>query len=85
MDLDEYLSREEFEFLKTLDLIENNALLDTGIHFIQIRVSDPERPHDNFNLLSNWEAIVPSIKNPAYRFIEPISNSKKYTEMPYMP
>ncbi|CAG8824083.1 13089_t:CDS:1, partial [Gigaspora rosea] len=51
MDLDKYLSREEFEFLKTLDLIENNALLDTGIHFIQIRVSDPERPHDNFNLL----------------------------------
>ncbi|CAG8738149.1 44579_t:CDS:2, partial [Gigaspora margarita] len=53
MDLDEYLSREEFEFLKTLDLIENDALLDTSIHFIQIRVSDPERPHDNFNLLSD--------------------------------
>jgi len=51
MDLDKYLSREEFEFLKTLDLIENDAVLDTGIHFIQIRVSDPERPHDNFNLL----------------------------------
>ncbi|CAG8848050.1 14091_t:CDS:1, partial [Gigaspora margarita] len=29
IDLDEYLSREEFEFLKTLDLIENDALLDT--------------------------------------------------------
>ncbi|CAG8533794.1 10819_t:CDS:2 [Gigaspora margarita] len=52
MDLDEYLTQEEFEFFKTLDLIENDAVLDTGIHFIQIRVSDPERPHDNFNLLS---------------------------------
>ncbi|CAG8825659.1 15747_t:CDS:1, partial [Gigaspora margarita] len=51
MDLDEYLSREEFEFFKTLDLIENDVVLDTGIHFIQIRVSDPERPHNNFNLL----------------------------------
>ncbi|CAG8826378.1 26143_t:CDS:1, partial [Gigaspora rosea] len=56
-DIDEYLSQEEFEFLKTLNLIENDAVLDTGIHFIQIRVSDPKRPHDNFNLLSNWEAI----------------------------
>ncbi|CAG8805407.1 3641_t:CDS:1, partial [Racocetra fulgida] len=48
---DEYLSREEFKYLKTLGLIENDAILDTGIHFIQIRVRDPKRPYDNFNLL----------------------------------
>src|SRR6185437_15426119 len=54
---DEYLSREEFEYLKALGLIEKDAVIDTSIHFIQIRVRDPERPHDNFNLLSNWEAI----------------------------
>ncbi|CAG8857255.1 19733_t:CDS:1, partial [Gigaspora margarita] len=54
---DEYLSREEFEYLKALGLIENDTILDTGINFTQIRVSDPQRPHDNFNLLSNWEAI----------------------------
>ncbi|CAG8633775.1 6598_t:CDS:2 [Scutellospora calospora] len=53
IDLDKYLSREEFEFLKTLDLIENDAILDTSIQFIQIRVSDPKRPYDNFNLLTN--------------------------------
>ncbi|CAG8768328.1 6104_t:CDS:1, partial [Gigaspora rosea] len=55
--IDKYISREEFEYLKTLGLIENDAVLDTGIHFIQIRVSNPKRPHDNLNLLSNWEAI----------------------------
>ncbi|CAG8855333.1 25433_t:CDS:1, partial [Gigaspora margarita] len=57
MDLDKYLSREEFEYLKNLDLIEKDTVLDTGINFTQIRVSDPKRPHDNFKLLSNWEAI----------------------------
>ncbi|CAG8785669.1 28244_t:CDS:2 [Gigaspora margarita] len=31
IDLDKYLSREEFEFLKTLDSIENDALLDTEL------------------------------------------------------
>ncbi|CAG8835210.1 35979_t:CDS:1, partial [Gigaspora margarita] len=51
MDLDKYFSQEEFEFFKILDLIENDAFLDTGIYFIQISVSDPERPHDKFNLL----------------------------------
>ncbi|CAG8497486.1 9684_t:CDS:2, partial [Ambispora leptoticha] len=67
-------------------LIENDAVLDTGIHFIQIRVSDPERPHDNFKLLSNWEAIVPSpILDPRYEFIKPIIDPVKYAEMPYMP
>ncbi|CAG8830538.1 22933_t:CDS:1, partial [Cetraspora pellucida] len=85
IDLDKYLSQEEFEFLKTLDLIKNDAVLDTGIHFIQIRVSDPERPHDNLNLLSNWEALVPSIKNLRYEFIKPISDYKEYNETPYMP
>ena len=87
MDSDKYLSREEFEFLKTLDLIENDALLlqsndlsglDTDIHFIQIRISDPERPHDNFNLLSNWEALVLSMKNLRYAFIKPIADYKEY-------
>ncbi|CAG8825309.1 3598_t:CDS:1, partial [Gigaspora rosea] len=34
---DEYLSQKEFEYLKTLGLIENDTVLDTGIHFIQIR------------------------------------------------
>ncbi|CAG8848284.1 29405_t:CDS:1, partial [Gigaspora margarita] len=48
---DKYLSQEEFKYLKALGLIENVAVLDTGIHFIQIRVSNPERFHDNFNLL----------------------------------
>ncbi|CAG8830380.1 3143_t:CDS:2, partial [Cetraspora pellucida] len=76
---------EEFKFLKTLNLIEKDAVLDTSIHFIQIRVSDPERPHDNLNLLSNWKAIVPSIKNLRYAFIKPISNHKEYNETPYMP
>ncbi|CAG8854422.1 39083_t:CDS:1, partial [Gigaspora margarita] len=54
---DEYLFREEFEYLKALDLIEKDTVLNTGINFTQIRVSDPKRPHDNFKLLSNWEAI----------------------------
>ncbi|CAG8846793.1 2908_t:CDS:1, partial [Gigaspora margarita] len=54
---DKYLSREEFEYLKTLNLIEKDTVLDTGINFTQIRVSDPKRSHDNFKLLSNWEAI----------------------------
>ncbi|CAG8784587.1 12169_t:CDS:2, partial [Racocetra fulgida] len=29
-DIDEYLSQEEFEYLKTLGLIENDAVLDTN-------------------------------------------------------
>ncbi|CAG8855234.1 22096_t:CDS:2, partial [Gigaspora margarita] len=51
----------------------------------EFEVSDPQRPYDNFNSMSNWEAIVPSTKNLAYRFIKPISDSKIYAEMPYMP
>ncbi|CAG8854908.1 35598_t:CDS:1, partial [Gigaspora margarita] len=51
MDLDKYLSREEFKYIKALDLIEKDTILDTGINFIQIRVSNPKRPHDNFKLL----------------------------------
>src|SRR5690242_20511304 len=77
----EYISQEKFEYLKALGLIKNDA----NIHFNQIRVSDPKRPHDNFNLLSNWEAIVPSIKNQRYAFIKPISDYKEYNETPYMP
>src|SRR5260363_95516 len=85
-DTDEYLSREEFEYLKALDIIEKDAVIDTGIHFNQSRFSDPERPHDNFNLLNNWEAIVPSpILDPRYEFIKPIMDPVKYAEMPYMP
>ncbi|CAG8816101.1 21276_t:CDS:1, partial [Gigaspora margarita] len=37
MDLDKYLSREEFEYIKALDLIEKDTVLDTGINFTQIR------------------------------------------------
>ncbi|CAG8847879.1 28258_t:CDS:1, partial [Gigaspora margarita] len=51
MDLDKYLFREEFEYLKALDLIKKDTVLDIGINFTQIRVSDPKRPHDNFKLL----------------------------------
>ncbi|CAG8856048.1 22095_t:CDS:1, partial [Gigaspora margarita] len=82
---DKYLSREEFEYFKALDLIEKDTILNTGIQFIQNRVSDSKRPHNNFKSLSNWKAIVPSTKNLAYRFIKPISDSKIYAEMPYMP
>ncbi|CAG8857268.1 37474_t:CDS:1, partial [Gigaspora margarita] len=81
----EYLSREKFEYLKALGLIEKDTVLDTSINFTQIRISDPKRPHNHFKLLSNWEAIVPSTKNSKYAFIKPISDSKIYAEMPYMP
>ncbi|CAG8559409.1 8366_t:CDS:1, partial [Diversispora eburnea] len=47
------MTKEEFEYLKALGLIESNAILETDFHFVQIKVSNLERPHNTFNLMSN--------------------------------
>ena len=36
------------------------------ILFEETEVGDPDRPHSSLSSLSKWQAIVPSIENPAY-------------------
>jgi len=55
------------------------------IIFEEAEVGDPDRPHSSLSSLSKWQAIVPSIENPAYTFNIPIDDPQKYAEAPYMP
>src|SRR6185312_12974639 len=55
------------------------------ILFEETEVGDPNRPHTSLSSLSKWQAIVPSIENPTYKFNTPINDPEKYAEAPYMP
>jgi hypothetical protein len=87
-------------FLKQLGLIEEteeeSSLLkrvfkddkqapEGDIHFEEVSVGDPSRPHPNLSALSKWEAVVPKKSNPAYAFNEMIGGGENYADAPYMP
>ena len=54
------------------------------IKFLE-RKRDPDRLHSSLKHLTTWEAIIPSIKNPAYAFNKRQDNEKEYADVPYMP
>ena len=54
------------------------------IKFLE-RKRDPTRAHFSQKHLTIWEAIIPSIKNPAYAFNKRQDNEKEYADAPYMP
>jgi hypothetical protein len=56
-----------------------------NIIFEEAEVGDPDRPNLTLTSLTKWQAIIPSIENPAYEFNTPITDPKKYAEAPYMP
>ena len=54
------------------------------IKFLE-RKHDSARSHPSLRHLTTWEAIIPSIKNPAYAFNKRQDNKKEYADAPYMP
>ena len=66
-------------FAKTCETPSGN------IYFEECEVMDPKRPHKNFQSMTVWQAIVPSVKNPDYEFNVRVDNPQKYAEAPYMP
>jgi len=53
------------------------------IKFLE-RKHDSTRSHPSLRHLTTWEAIIPSIKNPAYAFNKRQDNEKEYAYAPYM-
>src|SRR5437667_7098838 len=48
-------------------------------------IVEPARLHPSIRHQTTWEAIIPSIKNPAYAFNKCQDNEKEYADAPYMP